>query len=858
MSLLMDEVDHEFIKALFPQYLLSQPISHELWKIYYQHKKLFHKLKAKGEAVPIAGNRSESSSYRLGNNLSYSTRKEIWEKLMSLGVLGTISYDSTSDDYLVQVYKYFFNNSDDEDALYNERLFADDRMQVDYEVDDLAKPDIAEESITAQIEQRNDEGDDNVEAYDDNRDEDDENDDDVLPDDDDDENNDDGNDDDNDDDDDDDDEEELLSENEHTLHPSSIQSRSPNELEENTTYYPPLSESMRQLKSKHNPVSTDLYRNLGYSLPYKWISQSNNSILVSADGFAQLKPNPNWQVYSGYDRASPVIGNRLRASLNNNQKLDYATTWTNNPILHRKLALFYYEVKILSVTSSQSGQNCNIIVGFKDFSKIQGNSKTGNSGSPSRADIHGDPTSLNRQSASILNTALGSSNPNNNNGRGNGFDKGSFGYCGTDGYITDGTQFKSFAKQFGRDDIVGCGINYADGTIFFTKNGVKLGTAFTDVYDMDLVPYIALRPGNSVRTNFGLHEEFIFDITGYQNRWKVMAYQHIFKSIDDSNENEEFELEEEEDGEGEDDSDNYEDSAIIDDEGNDETASESSPKDGFLLSRDRRFSGDKLYKPELEKLNSLNTNDDSITCTLDTMINDYLIHEGLIDVAKGFLKDLQKNCVPDNDEERGRMVIRHNERQIIKEEENLKVRQDIRRFINNGNFAQCLKYIDCKFPGLLQDNVDLLFELKVAEYLLTIVHYDKHTIDTILQKGQELSSEFVYNTGIPVELRERFKSHLGEISALLAYDNPLKECSEDLAVFLSPAYLQERLFQLVNSRVLRFLKKNSESSLENMVSYTRAMVNTLMEYGDHSSVIHNDSELRYYKLVNIDEDLLNL
>ena len=113
-----------------------------------------------------------------------------------------------------------------------------------------------------------------------------------------------------------------------------------------------------------------------------------------------------------------------------------------------------------------------------------------------------------------------------------------------------------------------------------------------------------------------------------------------------------------------------------------------------------------LVKPDVDKINTLNTGDESIPSTLHTMISDYLIHEGLIDVAKGFLKDLKKDMVHANDEGKGDMVIRHNERQIIKEEKNLKVRQDLRRFITSGNVTQCLEYLDSHLPGLLKDNIE--------------------------------------------------------------------------------------------------------------------------------------------------------
>ena len=89
----------------------------------------------------------------------------------------------------------------------------------------------------------------------------------------------------------------------------------------------------------------------------------------------------------------------------------------------------------------------------------------------------------------------------------------------------------------------------------------------------------------------------------------------------------------------------------------------------------------------------------------------------------------------------------------------------------------------------------------------------------------------------------------------MAYSNPSTECTDDRSFYLTPAYLQERLFQTVNTHILQHLDKRSQSSLENMIGYSRAMINTLMEY-DNSNL--RDNDLAYYKLVNIDEDLLKL
>ncbi|SCV04662.1 LAME_0H20208g1_1 [Lachancea meyersii CBS 8951] len=868
----MDEVDKAYVRALFPSYLLEQPIGHQLWKIYYRNRKLFRKLKSKGEGMP---NFRDPRLRRLRPELSYETRKEIWEKLMSLGVLGTIPYDAASDEYLVHVYQYFYPEIDGDPQFGAKSASDPDEMQVDSDVHDLTNP-----VFISRHEGRHSM---NGIDYEDDDDDGEFNDDDVAEDNDEDDSNeseDDSNDEDGDEDEDGEDNDGNVDEDDdheaHVTRPPAYSQRSADDGSTNHDIEFLLNEadpiegrglvdSSQEVQSKpsepkansdsaansesinfkRNTVSQEIYKHLGYPLPHVWETPSNNSILVSSDGCTQLKSNPEFQALSAHDRrTSSIVGSGFPENLSGfNARQEYVSTMANSATLSKSLAVFYYEIRILPTRPGSSPSTSRIKIGFRDISKIQSSSK-----SSSRTDLQvSDPNSINRQAASIVRATLDTTSSSSSTSRGDNLYKGCFLYGGQDGNITDGALSKTYSNGFGQLDVIGCGVNYVDGTIFFTKNGVHLGTAFTDIHDIDVLPFVSLTAGSVIRTNFGLYEEFVFDILGYQRRLKAKAYQHIYKSIDGHD--------------GRDDFSPYDDQRdVLDNESDANPVNEGivRHKDGFLLQNDDRISGDQLFRPDVENLNNLNIDDDSIPCTMNTMINDYLIHEGLIDVAKGFLIDLNKDCIPNNEEERARMVIRHNERQIVKEETNLKVRQDIRRLINEGEMAECVHFIESHYPGLLESSIDVFFELKVAEYLLAFVNFKKHTIDDILALGQELTARFVYSPDVPAGYKEAFQNHLNDISSLLAYDNPLEECSEDLAVFLTPAYLQDRLFQLINSRVLVFLKKKSESSLENMVSYTRAMINALMEYGEGSSLVHNDSELRVHKLINIDEDLLSL
>lgn len=98
-----------------------------------------------------------------------------------------------------------------------------------------------------------------------------------------------------------------------------------------------------------------------------------------------------------------------------------------------------------------------------------------------------------------------------------GWDPNSFGYHGDDGYSFAGSGTgRPYGPCFTTGDTIGCGVNFADNSAFYTKNGIFLGTAFTNMdLSKPVFPAIGLRtPGEEIATNFG-HEPFVFDIEQY-------------------------------------------------------------------------------------------------------------------------------------------------------------------------------------------------------------------------------------------------------------------------------------------------------------------------------------------------------
>jgi hypothetical protein len=66
-----------------------------------------------------------------------------------------------------------------------------------------------------------------------------------------------------------------------------------------------------------------------------------------------------------------------------------------------------------------------------------------------------------------------------------GWEAESWAYHGDDGFAFACTsQGKAYGPRFGREDIIGCGINFRTGESFFTKNGVHLGERSRHQYDL--------------------------------------------------------------------------------------------------------------------------------------------------------------------------------------------------------------------------------------------------------------------------------------------------------------------------------------------------------------------------------------
>ncbi|KAF5016924.1 hypothetical protein F66182_11239, partial [Fusarium sp. NRRL 66182] len=109
-----------------------------------------------------------------------------------------------------------------------------------------------------------------------------------------------------------------------------------------------------------------------------------------------------------------------------------------------------------------------------------------------------------------------------------GWEPEAWGYHGDDGRCFTGQNIgRHYGPQYNEGDVIGCGVNFKENSAFFTKNGVKIGTAFHDVARGKLYPAISLKkPGESIHANFG-QTPFVYNIDDLMREERERVQRNI-------------------------------------------------------------------------------------------------------------------------------------------------------------------------------------------------------------------------------------------------------------------------------------------------------------------------------------------
>ncbi|KAI0595874.1 SPRY domain-containing protein [Biscogniauxia sp. FL1348] len=380
-----------------------------------------------------------------------------------------------------------------------------------------------------------------------------------------------------------------------------------------------------------------------------------------------------------------------------------------------------------------------------------------------------------------------------------GWEPDSYGYHGDDGDVYSGGNVgKRYKDTFGPGDTIGCGINFRTGSVFFTKNANGLGIAFQNVKGK-LYPAVGVKkPGEHVRVNFG-QKPFIFNIENYMNN-----EQEIIRS------------------------------AIA------------------------RTSIEKLVSPPINE-----------TELIQQLVLQFLQHDGYVETARAFAEEIQ------NEKQALRIdsgvpVAGIN----IKDDEDAHRRQRIRRAILEGDIDKALKYTNTYYPRVLEDNSHVYFKLKCRKFIEMVrksaeqsagpgKKSNGHSYDDIpnemdvdengfsdkmeedgldlqtdegsllaetetIEYGQALQAEFKDDP------RREVEKALGDVFALLAYENPLQV--KEVAPLLDRKG-RVSVAEELNSAILSSLGKSSRSALENLYGQTSVLLDYLREDGGPGSFV---------------------
>ncbi|KAG7889357.1 hypothetical protein KL936_002931 [Ogataea polymorpha] len=212
------------------------------------------------------------------------------------------------------------------------------------------------------------------------------------------------------------------------------------------------------------------------SLPSRWITPKECQFELSLDGLEISTKNPTKSVSST---------SSITVNLPHHGRSSIFSTKANFSV-HETIGIYYYEVEVLFGLNSGS----EITIGYMD----------------------GD------QPEEIISSLRG-------------HDENAWGYKGKDGKLVSFEECRSSVRtscKFGNKDVVGCGVNFVNRSIFITKNGVFLGEAFSLPSNMKrVVPVVSLGSWNSISTNFGHTKSFRFNIDNYVDSFKLRFLKTI-------------------------------------------------------------------------------------------------------------------------------------------------------------------------------------------------------------------------------------------------------------------------------------------------------------------------------------------
>lgn len=464
-----------------------------------------------------------------------------------------------------------------------------------------------------------------------------------------------------------------------------------------------------------------------------------------------------------------------QSSYTSRQITKYFTTRANESA-ERSYGIYYYEIEVLCGLRS-----CDIIIGYMDNKK----------------------------------NSIDTSNLR-------GSDEFTWSYSGKDGKLSHSENGRNnivkYTVRFGVGDIVGCGVNFYNNSIFITLNGVYLGEMFKISKDIkSVIPLISMTEWNKTKINFGLNGNlnFTFDIDSYVETFKNKFLMDIDKTLLPS-----FQL-------------NI-DSNIINNKNN-----------TTKIKKENNFISKTLVKSLNEKGKkikndgNINITENDIPDIINSFVLSYFNNMGYADCLKGLKLDIEternalfsynlNNTAKDNNNETKELKDEIDEEE--KEFELMLNRQELRRLISSGKILESIEFLKENFSFVIDENPNIIFRLEclrlfdlIKNSALINENEDDYSnnnnqndeIDQVFDYGKELKEKYSKNL--------KYSEYLNDISSLFAFPNP----QDSPLSYLLDISEVERVIEDLNKIILSHFGYNKDSEIDTLIIKTEQRLNEI-------------------------------
>lgn len=371
-----------------------------------------------------------------------------------------------------------------------------------------------------------------------------------------------------------------------------------------------------------------------------------------------------------------------------------------------------------------------------------------------------------------------------------GWESQSIGWHGDDGFVFVGSgNGTPFGPCYSTGDVVGCGLDFVNGRVFFTRNAVIVGYLPVEVCGPLWFPMAGFRtPGEQVSTNF--EGPFEFDLGEYVERQRFLVQSAISKTP-------------------------------------------------LFLYNNTNTAADKLSGCITEE-------------DLKKIVLGWLLYQGYLETSMKFYmtafeqtyfrKISAAPLVSPSTKELAQQTLSYEE--LIREISQVKERREIVELAEDGFILSCIDRIRMLDEGILKQNKTLAFRLHTQHFIeLVRRYYEVNESSQENGKKEELQTilKEVLDWGSFLAREYPQEPLLNTLFCLVAYKDAGNSCQDgQWALFLLNRNLRSEVAWIANSAVLTSQKKQQNSGLEVLVRQAISVRDTLKQIDGSTAVLNEN------------------